>query len=89
MKNKWILFAVALVLIAINLLNADFSAYLQLSAVDLIPVIVIALVSFLIKTGVLSAVVIGIKNCGSGFGNDKKRGSGCPFPLFLLVCLCP
>ena len=26
MKNKWILFAVALVLIAINLLNADFSA---------------------------------------------------------------
>ena len=61
MKNKWILFAVALVLIAINLLNADFSAYKQLSAVDLLPVIVIALVSFLIKTGILSAVVIGIK----------------------------
>ena len=61
MKNKWILFAVALVLIAINLLSADFSAYKQLSAGDLLPVIVIALVSFLIKTGVLSAVVIGIK----------------------------
>ena len=29
MKNKWILFAVALVLIALNLLNADFSAYKQ------------------------------------------------------------
>ena len=61
MKNKWILFAVALVLIAINLLNADFSVYQQLSAGDLLPVIAIALVSFLIKTGVLSAVVIGIK----------------------------
>ncbi|MBE6974247.1 MAG: hypothetical protein E7436_01980 [Ruminococcaceae bacterium] len=61
MKNKWILFAVALILIAINLLNADFSAYQQLSAVDLLPVIVIVLVSFLIKTGVLSAAVIGIK----------------------------
>ena len=61
MKNKRILFAVALVLIAINLLNADFSVYQQLSAVDLLPVIVIALVSFLIKTGVLSAAVIGIK----------------------------
>ena len=61
MKNKWILFAVALVLIVINLLNADFSAYKQLSAGDLFPVIVIALVSFLIKTGVLSAAVIGIK----------------------------
>lgn len=61
MKNKWILFAVALILIAINLLNADFSTYKQLSAVDLLPVIVIALVSFLIKIGVLSAAVIGIK----------------------------
>jgi len=45
----------------IGLLNADFSAYKQLSAVDLLPVIVIALVSFLIKAGVLSAVVIDIK----------------------------
>lgn len=61
MKNKWILFAVALVLIAINLLNADFSGYKQLSVSDLLPVIVIALVNFLIKTGVLSAAVIGIK----------------------------
>ena len=34
MKNKWILFAVALVLIAINLLNANFlpiSSYLRLT----------------------------------------------------------
>ena len=61
MKSKWILFSVALILIAINLLNADFSAYKQLSTVDLLPVIAIALVSFLIKTGVLSAAVIGIK----------------------------
>ena len=61
MKHKWILFAVALVLIVINLLNVDFSAYKQLSAGNLLPVIVIALVSFLIKTGVLSAAVIGIK----------------------------
>ena len=61
MKNKWILFTVALVLIAINLLNADFSAYKQLSAVDLLPVLVIALVSFLIKTGVLTAALVGIK----------------------------
>ena len=41
--------------------ECEFSAYQQLSAVDLLPVIVIALVSFLIKTGVLSAVVIDIK----------------------------
>lgn len=67
MKNKWILFTVALVLIAINLLNGDFSAFKQLSAVDLLPVIVIALVSFLIKTGVLSAAVIGIKKLWEWF----------------------
>ena len=61
MKNKWILFGVAVILIAINLLNADLSAYKQLSPTDFLPVIVITLVSFLIKTGVLSAVLIGIK----------------------------
>ena len=61
MKNKWILFGVAIVIMAINFLNADFSAYKQLSPADFLPVIVIALVSFLIKTGVLSALLIGIQ----------------------------
>ncbi len=61
MKNKWILFSIAIVIMAINFLNADFSVYEQLSPADFLPVIVIALVSFLIKTGVLSAVLIGIK----------------------------
>ena len=61
MKNKWILFGVAIVLMAINLLNGDFSVYKQLSPADLLPVIAIALVSFLIKTGVLSALLMSIK----------------------------
>lgn len=61
MKNKWILFGAAIVLMAIYLLNADFSAYKQLSPADFLPAIVIALVSFLLKTGVLSALLIGIK----------------------------
>lgn len=61
MKNKWILFGVAIVLIVINLLNADYSAYQQLSPTDFLPVIVITLMIFLIKTGVLSALVISIK----------------------------
>ena len=61
MKNKRILFGVAIALIVINLLNADFSANQQLSVADFLPVIAITLVSFLIKTGVLSALLIGIK----------------------------
>lgn len=61
MKNKWILFTVAIVLMALNLLNADFSVYKQLSPADFLPVILIALISFLIKTGVLSALLMGIK----------------------------
>ena len=46
---------------AINLLNADFSTFQQLSPADFLPVIVITLVSFLIKTGTLSALLIGIR----------------------------
>ena len=61
MKNKWILFGVAVTLIAINLLNIDLSAYQHLSPADFWPMIVITLVSFLLKSGVLSALLIGIK----------------------------
>ena len=60
-KNKWILFAVAIVLITVNLLNADFTVYEPLSLADLLPVIVITAVSFLIKTGALTAILIGLK----------------------------
>ena len=58
---KWILFAIAIVIMAINYLSKDFSAYKQLSAADLIPVIGITVVIFLLKTGVLSALLIGLK----------------------------
>lgn len=61
MKNKWILLGIAIVLMAINLLNTDLSAYRQLSPADFLPVIAIVLASFLIKTGVLSALLIVIK----------------------------
>lgn len=59
--SKWILFALALVIMAVNYLSKDFSAYKQLSAADLIPVIGITAVIFLLKTGVLSALLIGLK----------------------------
>lgn len=61
MKSKWGLFAVAIVIMAFYLLNADFSVFQNLSPADLLPVIVIALVSFLIKTGAVSTLIIGIK----------------------------
>ena len=60
-SSKWILFALALVIMAGNYLSKDFSAYKQLSAADLIPVIGITVVIFLLKTGVLSALLIGLK----------------------------
>ena len=60
-SSKWILFALALVIMAVNYLSKDFSAYKQLSAADLIPVIGITVVIFLLKTGVLSALLIGLK----------------------------
>ena len=60
-SSKWILFALALVIMAVNYLSKDYSAYKQLSAADLIPVIGITAVIFLLKTGVLSALLIGLK----------------------------
>ena len=42
--------------------NADFSVFADLSPLDFLPVIVISAVIFLIKTGVLTAIVISLKN---------------------------
>ena len=75
MKNKWILFFVAIVLIAINFLNGDFSAYPQLFPADFLPVIVIALVSFAIKTGAISAIVIGLKKLWGFIHKDKHKSN--------------
>ena len=71
MKNKWIPFGIAIALIVINLINGDFSAYQQLSPADLAPVIVLTLVSFIFKTGVLSAISIGIKKLWAWIRNSK------------------
>ena len=73
MKNKWILFTVAIVLIAINFLNGDFSAYRQLSPADFLPVIVIAFVSFSVKTGAISAIVIGFKKLWAFIRKGKHK----------------
>lgn len=61
MKSKWILLAAATIMIAISLLRADFSVYRQLSPADLLPVVAIVAVSFLLKTGIVSTLLIGIK----------------------------
>ena len=58
---KWILFAIAIVIMSINYLSKDFSAYRQLSPADLAPVIVITAVVFLLKAGALSAILIALK----------------------------
>ena len=61
MKSKWILLAAATIMIAISLLRADFSVYRQLSPADLLPVVAIVTISFVLKTGIVSTLLIGIK----------------------------
>ena len=48
-------------MIAVNLSKADFSVYRQFSADELIPIAAISLAIFLLKTGVLSGILVGLK----------------------------
>lgn len=73
MKNKWILFGIAFAFIAINLLNTDFSAFQQLSLADLVSVIAITFVILLLKAGVLSAVLIGLKKLWEKIRSRRSR----------------
>ena len=60
-KYRWILFISAVIMIAVNFSKADFSVYQQLSVSELIPIIAITAVVFLLKTGVLSGILAGLK----------------------------
>ena len=60
-QYRWILFISAVILIAVHLLKANFSVYQQLSVSELIPIIAITAVIFLLKTGVLSGILVGLK----------------------------
>lgn len=60
-KNKWLLAAAAIIMLGISWANADLSAFQQRSFSDFAPVLIITTVVFLIKTGVLSVVLIGLK----------------------------
>jgi hypothetical protein len=59
--NKWILVLAALVIMAATWLGTDTQQLQQLSAGDLIPVLVVSAVIFLLKTGALSAVLLFLK----------------------------
>lgn len=59
--SKWIIATVAVLMMAITWLDNDFSAYQRLSLTELVPVICVTAVIFLLKMGVLSAVLIGLK----------------------------
>ena len=66
-KYRWIQFISAVIMIAVNLSKADFSVYRQFSANELIPIAAITVVIFLLKTGVLSGILIGLKELWQRF----------------------
>ena len=60
-KRKWPLLLAALIMLAVTWLDTDLNAFSQLSPEDLLPVIRIAAVIFLAKTGALSLVLLGLR----------------------------
>lgn len=58
---KWPLLLAALIMLAATWLDTDLRAFSQLSPGDLLPVIRIAAVIFLAKTGALSLVLLGLR----------------------------
>lgn len=61
-KNKWLPAIAAAIVLGITWLDHDSSVYAELSPAALVPVIVIAAVIVFLKAGVLSAILIGLKN---------------------------
>ncbi len=61
MKNIWMIALAATLMLVATWWDTDFSALSQLSAKDILPVLLVTAVIFLVKTGALSALLILIK----------------------------
>lgn len=59
-ENKWILAIAAVVMMAVTWLDKG-PASPELAPSDFAPVLIITIVIFIVKTGVLSAVLLGLK----------------------------
>ena len=60
-KRKWPLLAAALIMMAITWLSKDPGTLSQLSGEDLWPVVILTAVIFLLKTGALSLILLGLR----------------------------
>lgn len=61
MKNKWPVAIAALIMLALTWIDTDTGALKKLSPDAIVPVLGITAVIFLIKTGILSAVLAAIR----------------------------
>lgn len=66
-KNKWPLAIAAALMLAVTWFDTDLEALKGLSGSDFLPVAIITAVIFLLKTGLLSVVLIGLKKLWDHF----------------------
>ena len=61
LKTKWPLLAAALIMLAVTWLNRDPDTLSNLSPEAILPILILTAVVFLVKTGVLSLVLLGLR----------------------------
>ena len=61
LKTKWPLLVAALIMLAVTWLNKDPEALSNLSAEAILPIVILTVVIFLLKTGVLSLALLGLR----------------------------
>ena len=61
LKKKWPLLLAALIMLAVTRLNNDPDSLSSLSPEALLPVLILTAVIFLLKTGTLSLVLLGLR----------------------------
>lgn len=61
LKTKWTLLVAALIMLAVTWLNKDPDTLSNLSAEAILPIVILTAVIFLLKTGVLSLVLLGLR----------------------------
>lgn len=71
-ENKWPLLLAALVMMAISWADTDMSALRELQPQALTPVLIITVAVFLLKTGILTAVLLALKKTWNWIKNKIK-----------------
>lgn len=73
LKKKWLVLGAALIMLMFTLRDFNFSDFKKLSFEDILPIIILTAIIFLLRTSLLSAILIGVQKLWKKLNKGERK----------------